>query len=337
MSFVKFTDLLDTSIGPKSIIIGNGFGISYDNATGENNFNWNTLLDLCDIKAGSEIYQLLNECNFDFELTHQKISNALDVIKTYSPSSDLIEILASQIQYLRDQLIIAVSRSHPSAFTRGCSNFAEEIERDNRINACRTFLSKFDYIFSLNYDLLLYWIRCYKNKYLGCDSFERVDDELTFAPKDEANFLFPHGALFIYRDGISATKSSSSKSNPILARVETNIDKGIFPMCVSEGTGAQKLESIKRNYYLSYSYNKIKDSSGTIFTFGCSFLDSKDDHIIEAIIKSNAEKIVIGEFNPTIESKLRLLHAFEKSNSGLKNPKDITIADTNGSNIWGAP
>ncbi|VXC97716.1 conserved hypothetical protein [Pseudomonas sp. 8Z] len=319
--------------GEKSIILGNGFGISYDIAAGEDNFNWSTLLDLCDIEEGSRIHSLLSECYYDFELAHQKINNAIEVIKLYEPESTLAQELEKQIQLLREQLVIAVSNSHPSALTTNC-NPPEAEKRKKRIEKCRGFLSNFQNVFSLNYDLLLYWVRCFENIYLGGDSFDKLDEELVFVPDEDANFFFPHGALFLYRDGVGATKSRSSKDNPILARLENNIRNGIFPMCISEGTGAQKLEAIKNNYYLHFSYNRIKECKGSIFTFGCSFLDSKDDHIIQAMLLSPAEKIIVGEFNPSKKNYHRLELAFEHCQAQLKTKKEIIISDTNGVEVW---
>ncbi|HBO9634778.1 TPA: DUF4917 family protein [Pseudomonas aeruginosa] len=319
--------------GEKSIILGNGFGISYDIAVDEENFNWSTLLDLCEIKEGSTIHCLLSECHYDFELAHQKINNAIEVISLYEPQSELAQELKSQIQYLREQLVVAVSNSHPSAFTTNCTP-EETVNRKRRIEKCRGFLSNFKNVFSLNYDLLLYWVRCFENSYLGGDSFDKLDDELVFVPDDDANFFFPHGALFLYRDGVGATKSRSSKGNPILARLENNIRNGIFPMCISEGAGTQKLEAIKSNYYLHYSYNRIKECTGSIFTFGCSFLDSKDDHIIKAMLQSPADRIIVGEFKPSKMNYHRLELAFEHCQAQLKTKKEIVIADTHGVEVW---
>ncbi len=330
---VKFHEELEQCDGEKAVILGNGFGISYDISASENNFNWNTLLDLCDINEGSQLHRMLAENFFDFELVHQKLNNAIDVIGLYEPQSKLALELDNQIQYLREQLVIAVSKSHPSAFTTKCDS-EERKKRKMRIETCRKFLGNFDNVFSLNYDLLLYWVRCFESHRLGRDSFSKLDDELVFSPDDSANFFFPHGALFLYRDGVGATKSRSSKSNPILARLESNIEKGIFPMCVSEGTGEQKLEVIKSNYYLNYAYNRIKECKGTIFTFGCSFLNFKDDHIIKAMLQSPAEKIVVGEFQPNKKNYHRLELAFEHCQTQLKTKKKVIIADTDGVKVW---
>lgn len=328
-----FQDILNECDGDKSILLGNGFGISFDNAMGQNNFNWNSLLDLCDIEDGSELHELLSENHFDFELVHQKLNNTIDVLNLYDDSPALAEHLTEQIQYLREQLIVAVGESHPESFVRLRSR-TERLALDDAIANCRGFLTEFDEVFSLNYDLLLYWVRCNQRPNLGRDSFTSLDSELVFSPSDRANFFFPHGSLFIYRDGVSAIKSGSSRDYPILARLEDNIERGKFPMCISEGTGKQKMDEIKKNHYLLYSYNRIKESTGTIFTFGCSFIDSKDSHIIEAMCLSSASKIVVGEFRPTNVAIHRLEHEFARVQANLGTNKEIVIADTEGTEIW---
>jgi hypothetical protein len=300
---------------------------------GQDNFNWSSLLDLCDIQDGSELHRVLSANHFDFELVHQKLNNAIDILNLYEPLSPLIERLEQQIQYLREQLIVAVGASHPPSFVQPRTQ-AEQIRLNDRVTNCRLFLGGFNKVFSLNYDLLLYWVRCNQVPNLGRDSFTRLDDDLVFSPSDNANFFFPHGSLFIYRDGVSAIKSGSSRDNPILARLEGSIEDGMFPMCISEGTGAQKFKEIKKNHYLLYSYDQIKKSTGTIFTFGCSFLDGKDSHIIEAMCRSRATRIVVGEFQPDAVARHRLMHEFARVQAELGTNINVVIADSSGTEIW---
>lgn len=339
-----FQELVDTCKGPKSIVLGNGFGLSFDAATRQNNFNWNSLLDLCDIEVGSKLHGVLAACQFDFELAHQKLNTAIDEIKLYDSESVLIRTLEEQIQYLRDQLIIAVQRSHPPSFVQERSPESKE-ELDAIIYNCREFLNGFKNIFSLNYDLLLYWVRCYESNYMGSDFFTGDrDSPLTYSHPNfvkSANFFFPHGAVFIFREGNTATKSRSSKRDPILARVESQIERGLFPMCISEGTGEQKLEKIKMNRYLRDAFHMIRRSEGVIFTFGCSFLDGKDSHIMFEMAMSCAKHIVIGVYDLQQEERHRLEHEFEKVQNKVENicgtnrrRKTIHIVESSGTKIW---
>lgn len=191
----------------KNIVIGNGFGMSFDQAFGSRCFSWNNLLELCEIDKDSPLYAVLQECNLDFELAHQKLNNAIDVFVKYGEPRDKISFYQKEVGLLREKLILAVSASHPNSFT----NVTPEV--DIKIESGRRFLRQFDEIYSLNYDLLLYWLRCYKDSYIGTDSFCRLNDykDLVFSPDDDSSFLFPHGALFLNRNGISATKTRGSQ------------------------------------------------------------------------------------------------------------------------------
>lgn len=328
-----FREELESCEGQKSLVLGNGFGISYDVAAGTDSFCWDSLADLCEFEADSPLWDLLEECNFDFEVVHQKINNAINVVQKYDDRDQLADRLFSEIQSLRDQLVSAVARSHPPSLNRECAA-AEKRKISRMVRNCRGFLTQFEKVFSLNYDLLLYWVRCFDNDFLGNDCFEKDGEELIFSSDEDAEFLFPHGALFIYRDGYSARKSRSSRHRPILARVEENISNGVFPMCVSEGTGDQKLSAMKSNEYLSFCYGKMRECKGTVFTYGASFSEGKDSHIIKALIQSPATRIVVGEFKPCEGDKYRLLHEFNKVMDNLKERKDVVVADTSSINIW---
>ncbi|PTB91299.1 hypothetical protein C9993_12475, partial [Marinobacter sp. Z-F4-2] len=75
-----FREELEGCQGNKSLILGNGFGISYDVAARTDSFCWDSLADLCDFDNDNPLLELLEECNFDFEIVHQKINNAISVI-----------------------------------------------------------------------------------------------------------------------------------------------------------------------------------------------------------------------------------------------------------------
>jgi len=333
MEILDFKEVLESK-DEKNIVLGNGFSIAYDIAFEESKFSWNTLSELCEINQNSPLFELLKDSNFDFELAHQKLNGACEVISKYGDSTLLIDKYQNEIQTLREQLVIAVTKSHPENFSNLAMSNGKKVRES--IGKCRDFIGQFDNVFSLNYDLLLYWVRCYEGNYLGVDSFNKVNRELLFSEADDANIFFPHGALFLTRHGVSARKTSNSDQDPILNRTIRNIQSGVFPLCVSEGTGEQKKKAIFSNEYLSFCYKSISRSKGVFFTFGCSFMDEKDDHIIEAMLRSPTELIVVGEYKPNSESYHRLLHAFEKvqNRQGVRNPKKVVIADTSSVSVW---
>src|SRR5690606_6725256 len=145
-------------------------------------------------------------------------------------------------------------------------------------------------------------------------------------------------ALFLNRSGISATKVRSSKYDPILAVVKRNITNGVFPVTVSEGTGEQKRAVIRGNEYLSYCFDRLEKLEGSVFTFGCSFMGGKDEHIIQQLLRSPAEKIIVGEYAPDRARAIQLLNEFEQvqKKQGHRRIMPVFIADTSKVRIWQA-
>ena len=322
----------------RSLIIGNGFGIAYDISHQQSNFEWSTLVENSNICKLSPLYKVIENSNFDFELAQKKLNDTREILDTYSNNEEFSEECANEIEKLKEGLILSVTKSHPK-------NFAHKEKWNNKksiaaINNCRDFIKKFDRVFSLNYDLLLYWVWCHNlEDDMGSDSFRRRGEEnLTFIKSKEAKLLFPHGALHLIKDGLTAKKISSNETGSIISSVKNNIANGKFPLFVSEGTGEEKKKVILENEYLKHSYEQISKikNGGVFFTFGCSFKENKDDHIIEAMMKSPADVIVIGEHNPSTLSYHRLQHTFEKIQSAQKNrrTKEIVIADTSNISIW---
>ncbi|GAA0846324.1 hypothetical protein GCM10009113_20850 [Marinobacter szutsaonensis] len=71
-----------------------------------------------------------------------------------------------------------------------------------------------------------------------------------------------------------------------------------------------------------------------MFTYGASFSEGKDSHIIEALIQSPATRIIVGEFKPSEGDKYRLLHEFSKAMEVLNKRKEVVVADTSSIDIW---
>ncbi|MCS5558815.1 MAG: hypothetical protein NZ738_05400, partial [Oceanospirillaceae bacterium] len=90
------------------------------------------------------------------------------------------------------------------------------------------------------------------------------------------------------------------------------------------------------NEYLTYCFERLQQTEGTVFTFGCSFMDQKDEHIIKQLLRSPAEKIVVGEYAPDRAKAIRLLNEFEQvqKKQGGRRRVPVYIADTSGVNVW---
>ena len=75
----------------------------------------------------------------------------------------------------------------------------------------------------------------------------------------------------------------------ILSKWSDDID--FYPLFVCEGSSKEKVNSISRNYYLSYIYrNILPQLPNTIICYGWS-LSENDEHILKQILKDSQRNL----------------------------------------------
>jgi hypothetical protein len=174
------------------------------------------------------------------------------------------------------------------------------------------FMKNFSRVFSLNYDLLVYWSmltgndhygQWFKDGFTGDDGSFDEDYKRLFQPYGEvkgATFVFyPHGSLFIATDLFgNELKVSSTEDkyliNTILSQWgDGNHNDNLIPLFVSEGKSLEKLQRIRRSGYLNRVYeNELSNLSESLVVYGWS-LDKQDKHILDALAKANLQSIAI--------------------------------------------
>nr|WP_319491645.1 DUF4917 family protein [uncultured Desulfobacter sp.] len=129
-----------------SIIIANGFSQAWDPKI----FNYANILDAASFgKRDKEIKGLFSSSDtFDFEAIMNQLVSAQIVLENYGGNPLLIQQIKEDQEILKEALVKAIAKTHPS--------IPNEVT-DTQFIAVRKFLSTFHNIFSLNYDLLLYW------------------------------------------------------------------------------------------------------------------------------------------------------------------------------------
>lgn len=175
-----------------SIVLANGFSQAWDAQI----FNYANLFEAANFGDRDAVIRPLFQSlkTYDFEAVSKQLTAAETVLRAYEPDNALIESIVSDRVVLKDSLINAISNTHP--------NLPSEITDDQYV-AVRIFLSQFHEIFSINYDLLLYWAR---NKYSLAPENYRTDDGFRAQQRweghgtdQEVHFL--HGGLHIYDTG----------------------------------------------------------------------------------------------------------------------------------------
>ncbi|MBT2119895.1 DUF4917 family protein [Dyella sp. LX-66] len=270
--------------GRPHLLMGNGFSRALRNDI----FNYANLLDQADFGGRDETLRRLFDRlgTFDFEAVMRSLESTKMVLETYGRNEDLLAQVLEDQELLKSALITAISRTHPER--------PHDVESDQFI-AVRQFLAGFNQVFTVNYDLLFYWARNQDELppkgYTTDDGFRQGPVWREYGPRQDAHFL--HGGLHIYEDGSSIRKlAHTSKEIPIIDQVRANLERGRFPLFVSEPTSEKKRRRIEHNPYLSYCYRALRRIDGALFILGHS-MDANDNHIFNQIKESEVTQVFV--------------------------------------------
>jgi len=148
VTVVPFTSAMAALSGSKKrhLLLGNGFSI----ALKPDIFTYGSLYENADFSAAPHVKKLFEALGTqDFEIIIKHLKDAAKVVEVYRPSAvTLAKSLRRDAAAIKDALVTAIAKRHPDRpFDIMSSQYA----------ACRKFVSTFDHIFTLNYDVLLYW------------------------------------------------------------------------------------------------------------------------------------------------------------------------------------
>lgn len=256
--------------------------------------------------------------------------------------------VSSQPNYLVDCLkkgfISAISAVHPEWAT------------EEKIRTCATFLKHFDKVYTLNYDLLLYWVinstQELLDKFKDGFGIERVKRYPNWPNAGTTSTFYLHGSLLLLcskptgdqpicpRRPVECciAKYIRPRSSASLKGITSLIDilkklseSGQYPHFVSEGHPKQKYSRIQKCTYLKGCYDALKNESGNLVTFGTSF--ENDQHILGAIKTSNVKCCYVGIYgygkNPDADRKL--LH---KAKSLRTDSRTVKVYETETAKVW---
>ena len=311
---MKLTDWseIEKTLKRKHLLLGNGASIAIDSR-----LSYHSLYEqVCN--TGKLKVSLLNmfdsfkTSNFEFImrllLEASQVNNALNIEEDKTKN---------YYYELREALISTVRDIHP-----------QYADVEPFLIPIAKFLAKFRVVFSLNYDLVVYWAMLAGNNKLGallagdskleCQWFKdcfvnggfKKDFQYMYyslpPAKGSTLVFYPHGNLFlatdIYGDEL---KLSRSKEDYLLEEVLSRWqEKDYLPLFVSEGITSEKYRAIARSDYLSTVYDSIlRKFSGSLVIYGWSASD-QDEHIFGAIDHKDINGIAISVHtkNPQWES-----------------------------------
>lgn len=324
--------------GKRHLLLGNGFSMAYD----KNRFSFTSLLksaiDKGIIEKNSNIYQIFENNNTsDFEEVVKILENTSKVVKIYTQDKKLCEKLLEDSKKLKQFLVNVVTNNHPEKIT--------EIS-DDKFDSTINFIKEYEKIYSLNYDLLLYWTteklrekinnKIIQDKEKFIDGFRNSDNghDVVFDNISHYNTCFYlHGALHIFDSGDEIIKKTYSRTGrPLKEQITEELNDNRYPVFVSEGTSEQKKTKIIHNAYLNHCYKSLSTIQGNLIVFG-TMLKSNDEHIQNAILNSKIKNIYFGVSNLE-KGKKELSDFIEKNNNLKKDKKQILFYDYKSVKIW---
>ena len=282
---------LDMKKRTKHLLFGNGFSMSYDSSI----FSYNALsrfIENSEDQLTSRLFQRLNTKNF--ELIMQQLDNFCEIADIFSDDKTVTTKIKAVSENLKRSLIDAVKELHPEHVFK----VAEE-KSQACIKFLQDYLSNDGFVFSTNYDLLLYWVLMRNGADNAIDGFGRdletdlegeyiEPENLEYSElrwgkhKGKQTIYYLHGTLPIFDTGINIIKAEYTTEHYLLQNVKDRIDKKEYPIFVTAGNGYEKLTHIMHNKYLSFCYEQLSNIQGSLVTFGFNF-GEYDAHIIDAI------------------------------------------------------
>ena len=371
MTVISFEEALDNAEkivqksskqGKKHLLLGNGFSIACD----PNIFNYASLYGAAryahfgDIPNAKHVFDAFN--TEDFEFIIQALENAAEVLPAFNPEDEAtVSEISRQANILKTALVHAIADKHPAK----PNDISEE-----RFYACRKFLANFigghlnkpGQVYTLNYDLLLYWAVMHDDSsfekeeiYLKInDGFGRDDlskdeeseqDYVTWQGETNhnQNIHYLHGAVHLFDAGTELKKYIWAKTGtPLMEQARAAMGKDMFPLFVAEGTSQQKLDKIKHHAFLHHSYKSFarqmsQSHNDVLFIYGHSLAEN-DKHILDKISNGKIPHVFISLYgDENSETNQSIKHAAEliQSKRDKRYPLAITYFDAKSAQVWG--
>jgi Domain of unknown function (DUF4917) len=328
----------------KHLLLGNGFSI----ALKPDIFTYGSLYENADFSKVPHVTKLFDALKTqDFEVVIKHLQDAATVVEVYRPSATtLARSLRSDAAAIKDALVTAIAKRHPNRpYEIGAQQYA----------ACRMFLSRFNHIFTLNYDVLLYWALMQSevdDLIIGHDDgFRHPEDEpdapwVSWQQGHQATISYLHGALHLFDAGSEITKYTWSKTDkPIVEQIRAALDEEKYPLFVSEGTSASKKARILHSGYLHKAHRSFESCCGSsgnaIFVYGHSLADN-DDHVLRCVAKGNAACMAVSIYgdpasseNKLIIAKAEVLVQQRGPAKGRRQALDVIYYDAASAKVWG--
>lgn len=270
------------------LLLGNGASIAV-----HTDFNYNSLYEKTTSLGyiTSDVLQIFTQFKTqDFELILQHLWHAKLVNKVLNIDSEKVDKAYTQVQ---NALRLTISDIHPKY---------DNITGD--LIFIYQFMQHFKTIFSLNYDLIVYWATQLGNEKIGNwfkDGFTQegnLDDNISrlyepFKAEGATLFFYPHGNIVLARiaDGAEEKIHCQQMTTLLETILKSWKEESIVPIFVCEGKTELKKLAVNSASYLSQVYYEIIPSlTKSLVIYGWS-MSEQDQHILEQLNKKEKEPL----------------------------------------------
>lgn len=176
-------------------------------------------------------------------------------------------------------------------------------------------LRRYKFVFTTNYDLILYWCIMTERTQGFRDYFwntsHTFDTSDTKTKNAYTKILYLHGALHLYKTAAGHTAKEIRGDRSLLDCFSTK--KNRIPLFISEGSSRHKKRAIAQSDYLSFALNTLSMFDGPLVVFGHS-LSHNDNHIVAAIRRQPHRKLAYSIYTKNasriIREKSRIIGLF---------------------------
>lgn len=320
------------------LLLGNGFSISCR----PDAFNYGALLDEATFDAAHgdirAVFELLGTTDFERVIEMLRLAGAL--ADRYGPGADLGDKLRHDAETVREALAVTLAARHPDLpFDLTPAEYT----------AARAFLSNFRKIYTLNYDMLLYWavMQELEPDVPTNDGFTNSEDPdadyVVWEPYlDFGNqrIFFLHGGLHLYDAGSEISKITWSRTGiPLVDQIRSALAAGRYPLIVTEGSSPEKEGKILHNAYLNHAIRSFAKIQKTLFIHGHS-LAPNDQHIFRRIEEGKLDRLYIsiyGDVDSDANRDVILRGEAMPNNRDQLNSRPLVVRfyDAATAHVWG--
>ncbi len=281
----------------RDLLIGNGLSRHVWPA-----FSYDSLYERAELlnQADRALFQALQTENFEVVLNSLSIAGrTLQALRNPSAAA-----LATRYRSVQRALAAAV---------RGAHIPLSEFPQPARL-AIKATLRQYRWVFTTNYDLVLYWCAGAGESFQGfADYF--YGDWLQFDPARTrlnprvTRIVYLHGALHLLVDSDGATYKTHRSTSTLLEQFDKRDphDPDRRPLIVAEGSAEEKAHTIHSNEYLSFALGRLADSRAPLVIYGLSLRD-EDAHLIEALNVSRRRPLAVS-IRPSTRKAIRARQA----------------------------